>query len=574
MGRKKDQDLVPFDPQNNPVISMAFSAMERDSSIPGDVMDRLRSVLSAEITGEGITIQTTAAKKVNHTVLDRSLKQYEVVAVKGIDRYYKRAMDPQTGTPLEDVFHPTDKEELVNIITDNYEKVTGTVDGPAIDKIWNSADKKIRKDNLIEKVDNTIIQIVPDMFWDTDEGRTYDKVPDGRKCYRKLFDTDKEGRHIVKYAPHTFDVYMDDIKSYISTTYVELIEHDGDLEEDEDFEFIQTVACHDHGRYMDLLRMMATFFMKKKPLGSYILEGNGRNGKSSFIGLIHTIMGTRNTSRLQLAELGNWHKNHCLVNTLVNAPDEEKPGTLEDTDLFRTIADHGTIELDVMHGQKPIEVTCDFQCVSASNHLPNWEGVDAEACIRRARIIPFRADLSGEDNKSISFEEETYTPERIAHLVGVVLGIAKYYMHRDFPESHSSEVMRDILKENMVSYRIFYTSFVSFFGKYHKLRDVYDDYVIWCKDRGYKINRYDEFKEAFNDSREKKTSYTNADVSISVVYKVSNLNTCFHSGWICPEAKMYGSVLQMHEEGVSALTVLENLRNKEVADFNDQGRML
>lgn len=564
MGKKAE--VVPFDPQSNSTIGLAFDAMDRDSSIPKEIMEKLRGVLTAEVTGEGLTIQTTAVKKVNHMVLDKSLKDYDVVAVRGIDRYYKRAM--QDGEPLEDVYQPTDKEELVNIITGNYEKLTGTVDGAAIDKIWNSMDKKIRKDNTVEKVDNSIIQIVPDMFWDTEDGQTYKEIPEGRKCFRKLFDTDKETRHIVKYAPHTFDDYSAEIKGYMNTTLYDLKHNDGDLEEDDDFEFLKTVACHNHGRYMDILRMFATFFMKNKPLGSYILEGNGRNGKSSFIGLIHTIMGTRNTSRLQLAELGNWHKNHCLVNTLVNAPDEEKPGTLEDTDLFRTIADHGTIELDVMHGQKPIEVVCDFQCVSASNHLPNWEGTDAEACIRRARIIPFRADLSGEDNKNENFEKKTYTPARVAHFLGVVLGVAKYYMTRDFPESKSSEVMRDILQENMVSYRLYYTSFISFFGRYHKLREVYDDYVIWCKDKGYKINKYDEFKEAFNDSRERKTSFTNAKTSISVVYKVSNLDTCFYSGWVCQQATSFGSVAQMHEQGISALSILENLRTTDVKEWS------
>ena len=561
-------EVAPFSPQDNSTIGLAFDAMERDSSIPREVLTKLRGVLEAEETGEGIKVTLSNVKRVNHEVLSRTLDGYDILALRGTDQtYYIRPQ--QNGHPLQDIYEPIDKEDFINLVTDAYEKTTGTVDGSAIDKICDSLDKKIRKERTIPRVDNTIIQVIPDRFWNTSTGDLSDRLSSGELCFRRLFNTTKSSRHIVKYEDGTFEGYKDILDEYVGETFAELTLNKGDLEEDPDFEFVQTWACHDHGRYMDILRMFATFFMKEKPLGTYILEGNGRNGKSSLIGLIHTIMGTRNTSRLQLAELGNWHKNHCLANTLVNAPDEEKPGTLEDTDLFRTIADHGDIELDVMRGQKPISISCDFQCVSASNHMPHWEGTDAEACIRRARIIPLRADLSKNDNKSFNFEEETYTPERIVHFLGVILGIARYYMDKDFPESDSVAIQRELLQENMISYRLYYQEFCGYFGKYHKLREVYDDYVIWCKDKGFKINKYDEFKEAFNDSREKMTSHNDFQTSISKVYRVSQLRTCFYAEWRCPEADNYGTVTQMHESNISAVSLLNGLKEHTLQDAQE-----
>ena len=565
------KEVAPFSPQDNSTIGLAFDAMERDSSIPREVLTKLRGVLEAEETGDGIRVTLSNVKRVNHEVLSRTLDGYDILALRGTDQtYYIR---PQlNGQPLSPIYEPIDKEDFINLVTDAYEKMTGTVDGSAIDKIADSLDKKIRKERTIPRVDNTIIQVIPNKFWNTENGDLTDDVPRGKLCFRRLFNTTKASRHIVKYDDDAFYDYADILEEYVDDTFAELTLSDGDLLEDEDFEFIQTWACGNHGRYMDILRMFATFFMKEKPLGTYILEGNGRNGKSSLIGLIHTLMGTRNTSRLQLAELGNWHKNHCLANTLVNAPDEEKPGTLEDTDLFRTIADHGDIELDVMRGQKPISISCDFQCVSASNHMPQWEGTDAEACIRRARIIPLRADLSANDNKSFNFEEETYTPERMVHFLGTILGIARYYMGKDFPESDSVAVQRELLQENMISYRLYYKEFVGFFGKYHKLREVYDDYVIWCKDKGFKINKYDEFKEAFNDSREKKTSHNDFQVSLNVVYRVSKLRTCFYAEWVCPEATNYGTITQMHDSGISVVSLMDSLRQQQLQDA--QGGLL
>ena len=559
-------EVMPFDPQDSPSIAAAFAVMRADPSIPKEVIRQMSGVLEAQITGgTEMKVSLSNAKKVNHEVLIQTLEGYDILALKGTDQtYYIRPT--QNNQPLSPIYEPIDREEFVNLVTDSYEKVTGTVDGSAIDKICDSLDKKIRKERTIPRVDNTIIQVIPDRFWNTDNGDLDNKVPDGKYCFRRLFNTTKPSRHIVKYNNDVFKDYGDILDEYVDDTFAELTLSDGDLEEDPDFEFVQTWACGDHGRYMDILRMFATFFMKEKPLGTYILEGNGRNGKSSLIGLIHTLMGTRNTSRLQLAELGNWHKNHCLANTLVNAPDEEKPGTLEDTDLFRTIADHGDIELDVMRGQKPISISCDFQCVSASNHMPEWKGTDAEACIRRARIIPLRADLSANDNKSFNFEEETYTPDRMIHFLGTVLGIARYYMDKDFPESKSVSVQRELLQENMISYRLYFVEFIKYFGKYQKLRDVYDDYVNWCKDRGFKINKYDEFKEAFNDSREKKTSHSDNTHSLSTVYRVSKLDLCFYKDWVCPEATNYGTIEQMHDSGISVISLLEGLKEQEVKE--------
>lgn len=565
------QEVVPFDPQDSPSVATMMNILRADPTVPKEFVQKISGVLEAEITGEGLKVSLSNVKKVNHEVLSRTLDGYDILALRGTDQtYYIRPT--QNGQPISPIYEPIDKEDFINLVTDAYEKTTGTVDGSAIDKIADSLDKKIRKERTIPRVDNTIIQVIPNKFWNTENGDLTDDVPRGKLCFRRLFNTVKPSRHIVKFQDDAFYDYADILEEYVDDTFAELTLNDGDLEEDPDFEFVQTWACNEHGRYMDILRMFSTFFMKEKPLGTYILEGNGRNGKSSLIGLIHTLMGTRNTSRLQLAELGNWHKNHCLANTLVNAPDEEKPGTLEDTDLFRTIADHGDIELDVMRGQKPISISCDFQCVSASNHMPQWEGTDAEACIRRARIIPLRADLSAEDNKNFNFEEATYTPERMVHFLGVVLGLARYYMGKDFPESESVSVQRELLQENMISYRLYYKEFVGFFGKYHKLREVYDDYVIWCKDKGFKINKYDEFKEAFNDSREKKTSHNDFNVSLNVVYRVSKLRTCFYAEWVCPEATNYGTIAQMHDSGISVVSLLDSLRQQQLQ--NAQGGLL
>ena len=46
------QEVVPFDPQDNPSISAAMAVMRNDPNIPKDFIQKISSVLEAEITGE------------------------------------------------------------------------------------------------------------------------------------------------------------------------------------------------------------------------------------------------------------------------------------------------------------------------------------------------------------------------------------------------------------------------------------------------------------------------------------------------------------------------------------------
>ena len=114
-------DIVQFDPQDSPSVSAAMNLLRADKSVPKDLVQRMNGALEAYITGDGngVTIKNSNVKQIQHATIEQTLSQYDVVAVKGVDRYYKRMMID--GEPAEDVYTPTDKEELTNIITSNYE---------------------------------------------------------------------------------------------------------------------------------------------------------------------------------------------------------------------------------------------------------------------------------------------------------------------------------------------------------------------------------------------------------------------------------------------------------------------
>ena len=202
------KEVAPFDPQDSPAVATMMNVLRADPTVPNDFVQKISSVLEAEITGEGVKVSLSNVKKVNHEVLSRTLDGYDILALRGTDQtYYIRPQ--QNGQPLQAIYEPIDKEDFVNLVTDAYEKTTGTVDGSAIDKICDSLDKKIRKERTIPRVDNTIIQVMPTKFWNTENGDLTDNVPKGKLCFRRLFNTVKSSRHIVKYEDGSFYQYGD-----------------------------------------------------------------------------------------------------------------------------------------------------------------------------------------------------------------------------------------------------------------------------------------------------------------------------------------------------------------------------
>ena len=542
-------------------LQAGLVVINQSHDTPALLKEYLAKAIECYLNGESLTPVVQGANKIRDDIRKALKEKYDMMAVKQVEGvYYLKEKEKEKS------YHPIDKDDLTNIVTNLYEKVSGTLDGPHIDKILNTLDKDIRRTMEVPKIDNTVIEICPDYYWDTSTGQLTDDIPEGMYCARRLFDTPKASKNIVRYNPEDIARYAKLLKKVIDQTVTTLEETGGDLPEDSRLDFISTWACGDHEIYMDIVRMYASNFMSPKPFGAYILRGQGRNGKSVCVGLIHTIFGTRNTTRISMSEITNWHKYLQLANTMVNAPDEEEDKALADQAMFKTIADHGDIELDIMRGQQPLKVEANFQIISPANHDPEWTGTGAQACIRRARIIPFEADLSDRDSSVKNFAQETFTPNTVMYFLGVILGVAKYYLDHPFPDSKTMKQERQMLVETMASYKVYFEHLNRYFGTYHKIREVFTDYTCWCKQNSMPIKQFEDFKDVFSSSRRRKTSYHEGGVNLERVYRMNNYKTCFHANYHIEGHESMGSIEEMNNRGESIVTALDNMYE---GTFND-----
>lgn len=462
--------------------------------------------------------------------------------------YYR----PQS--PHPQAYIPLDDNTLLTLTRDTYLALFKKGTNKAIKETRDTIELMIQ--NQYPTVPTTFIQVSPTLFWDTSQGVLIpaNQLPPDVPCFRKLFSTKYPSKHIRQIPP-----FSPQQEATLQSHYTQTLDRlNAGTRLPKNYDFIDTWADGSYDVYWDIMRAMAYCFLKKKPVGAYVLIGERRNGKSTFVGLLHTIFGTNNTSMVRLSQLGDPHYVNRISNTLLNAPDEEDDQPTSAQATFKTMADHGLLTLSVMRSNQPIEVHCDFMSFFPMNHIPEWKGTGAAACFARTIVIPFYADLSKFDQANENFAENTYTPDNLAPLLGEVLALASYYTthpHK-FSDTQKKERLRISTAANSAyTYRV---KFNRLFGGVQSIQLLFQDYCNWCNENDYQIVPRKEFKFLFRNF-ERTSIYDKNRGGRSVAFyappqsQANGLRPLLTSSYF----KNIGSLTQLHEMGASIITQLE-----------------
>lgn len=470
---------------------------------------------------------------------------YDVVRVNSNDTYYYKAKDSS-------VFERLTDHKLTTMMRDIYLRCGGAIDPK---ELKDAADTvKIMTMNEIDDLENDTWYITPTSYWDMESGELVRK-PRGY-CFRKLFNTKHADKHVVKIPE-----FNEDQERKMWDTYEEVLVQLNDGVFEERYEFIRTWANGSHDVYMDIMRAIAYCFVKKKPTGSYILVGLRRNGKSSFVGLLHTIFGRENTSDVRLSQLGDPHYVNKLKYTMMNAPDEEDEKAIDAQASFKTIADHGLLTLSVMRSNEPVQVPCNFMCFYPMNHIPEWRGTGAAACMKRSLIIPFYADLSQFDKKNFDFAKETFTADFMCEFMGSVFAYANYYTRHELEYSKTMLFEQDALEEEVDSAVTYRKLFEKYFDGFDNLRTLYDDYIFWCKSTDKNISQKKEFKFVFREYFAKRSTYKMGNEVVNGYRLPKTNHLMMHEGSSFPEC---GRLAYLHEHNASVIERLETYYSEKV----------
>lgn len=426
------------------------------------------------------------------------LERYDFLRVTSTCRYYYRRKDDTSM-----VFTPVSVREdrtLRNMVKEGYRAFNIAYTATKIKNTVETLKEYVEMEK--DSIDQDMVEISKGWYWDVEAAKITNKPT--KPCFVKLFDN---SGHDVKekfkidsseiVVPITKKICQDALKWLEKNDGILPLPKNGDTKETyiadgmpelPYFKFIDTWACGNEGVYNDILKATSAMFMKNKPIGAFILTGLMRNGKSTYVKMLHMIMGRANTSSVRLTELHDPHKNLTLLGTFLNAPDEEVEGkdlSEEATADFKSMAAHEELVLPVMYSAEPQPISTDFVMFCPMNDDPEWKGNSASACTQRSLIIPFYADLSKMDNSGHDFVAETFTPCMFQSLLGVLFAFATYYRDRRLTFSSTMEKERVTASELSDSRVAFANLFCKWFVGYSNENIVFDEYKSWCDYYGY-----------------------------------------------------------------------------------------
>lgn len=468
-------------------------------------------------------------------------RSMDIVKIEDLGEYYYKNEQSKLYTRLSD-------DRLCEMVTQLWYDTFGAF---MPKEIRDTVDViKYTTSHKIDKINSNSIMVCDKLYWNKKTGDLSDEASEA--LFYRLFDTDYPDRHTVSVSEFTTEQRQRLLDRY-ARTKTELSRGTFNCP----YEFINVWANNDHDIAIDILKLIAACFLDKKPLGSGILVGLRRNGKSTFIDMLHTLFGNKNTSRVQLTQLGDYHHNHALRYTLMNAPDEEEEKAVEYSGMFKTMADHGVLDLPVMRSNQSLRVPCDFMSFFPMNHIPEWKGTGASACVARSLIVPFDNDLSKYDKSSKNFCEETFTADMFCELLGTVFAYAWYYHRHELVFSSRMKDEQEMLQEDTESAIVYRKELERYFDGFDCLNTAYNDYRYWCASRGITPSTKDRFKFVFRPYN--RTKYYQKDGLTNIYREKKERGIMRGDPLMIDTFRMgIGIVKNLHDKSVSMVERMEN----------------
>ena len=161
---------------------------------------------------------------------------------------------------------------------------------------------------------------------------------------------------------------------------------------------VRNLACDDENVEKLLYQAVGYCFYRRNELRkSFFLLGEKRNGKSTFLDLVGTLLGEENTANLDLCEIGDRFKTAELTGKLANIGDDINDEWVSNTAIFKKVVSGDVVTVE-RKSKDPFKLRSFAKFFFSANSLPRLgRGKDSSAVLDRLVIIPFDAKFSKKD---------------------------------------------------------------------------------------------------------------------------------------------------------------------------------
>lgn len=246
---------------------------------------------------------------------------------------------------------------------------------------------------------------------------------------------------------------------------------------------IRKLACNDLIVVKLLYQAVGyTFYRRNELRKSFFLLGEKRNGKSTFLDLVQTLLGEDNVSNLDLCEIGDRFRTSELTAKLANIGDDINDEWVSNTSTFKKVVSGDVITVE-KKGKDPFKLRSYAKFFFSANSLPRLgRGKDSSAILDRLVIIPFDAKFSKSDADYDPFVKYKLRDEHVieALIVKGVEALREVLADQEFAESPK-------IAENLDEYERSNNPILEFFSELDEadylsepIKAVYAKYSSFC----------------------------------------------------------------------------------------------
>lgn len=248
---------------------------------------------------------------------------------------------------------------------------------------------------------------------------------------------------------------------------------------------LDKLACNDTAIRALLEECIGYCFYRRNELGkAFVLTGDKSNGKSTFLDVVKYILGEKNTSALDLKELGDRFNTSMMFGKLANIGDDIGDDFLQGSQvsIFKKIVTGNRIKAE-RKGQDPFEFNPFIKLLFSANDIPRMRDKTG-AVLRRLVIIPFNAMFDKEAPDFDPFiKYKLIQEESIEYLIWLgIEGLKRVVTNNGFTKSDKVQSQLDEYEEENNPIIAFIADCGVDMIENEPTNEVYKRYQVFCAD--------------------------------------------------------------------------------------------